>query len=116
MSISYRGLGAWSEKKLAEECYIKYVVAENDSERHLVIADGSRRIPSHADLVPEDTKLIGAGIANKVYGGDIKVRWGSDTCFDKFGYDKPADSNEAEQVLIEVKSSIGNWIKEVLNK
>lgn len=83
---------------------LKFVVVDRDGERFVRINEG-RKV--HAQLIPNDTTLIGGGFVNADKG--FLVEWGSNSCCNVKGYDRPRNRDEAEKVAIEVRDALTNW-------
>ncbi len=86
---------------------VKFVLAIIDEVRHLIFCDDSMY---HKDMVPSGATLVGGGIivgVNDRFG----YNWESDSCREKFGYDQPANPNEADAALKLVRETFTAWMK-----
>ncbi len=86
---------------------VKFVLAIIGEVRHLVFGYDS---VYHKDMVPNGATLIGGGGVVGVEGR-FGSYWGSDSCRKEFGYDQPANPNEADAALKLVKENFTAWMK-----
>lgn len=111
MELSVRG---GTEEETAKCNRMRFVVADEESKRHLVVFNDN--VPyNHSYFVPPGTKLVGGGKID-IDGRFFNIHWDSRSCREKYRYDRPADDTEAQQVLAEVKDTVQDWIQRTLNK
>ncbi|MBD3330267.1 hypothetical protein GF354_01920 [Candidatus Peregrinibacteria bacterium] len=109
MELSTRG---YDEEYTADSSALKFVVVDDSDKRQLIVSSVVCGLQHH-ELIPDNTHLIGGGkIMN--YGYAQQVFWNSPSCIEKHGYDRPLDTAEAAQVLMEVKKNIKEWMQKVL--
>ena len=100
------------EKETAESGRMRFVVADGAEQRELVlIQDFFPR--NHFHIIPPDTTLVGGGKI-RVDGKHLEAEWNSQSCREELGYDRPADAEERQRLLQEVRSVVADWLKRVL--
>ena len=101
-------------QEFAKRREAKFVVVSKEGVKHIVLGwYADFREKEHVDLIPKDSTLIGGGIIEPD-GESIQATWGSGTCMEQYGYDRPSDPSESEQILREVAETVQDWIKTTL--
>jgi len=89
---------------------VKFVLQKSDTEQQLTIATPFSG--EHIRLLSKDATLIGAGTITS-QGSNIEATWGSGSCLQRLGYDRPENPDDANTVLAEVRGSFEDWIKNI---
>src|SRR3989338_3456968 len=85
---------------------VKFVISEEISERVALLFYAMNE---HIDMVRDPSKFLGAG---RVGNNGETIYYGSQSCSERLGRDRPADPAVAEAVLIELKTAVQEMVKE----
>lgn len=97
----------FTEQDVRSNVKTKFVIGEREKQRLLIVSPPE---PLHILLLPYDQDLVGAGTIQRS-NDELSVEWGSNSCVEGFGFDRPRDNNEAERVITEVREAFSNWLK-----
>jgi hypothetical protein len=93
----------------------KFVLSEYDGFKTITLGPTD---VDHVRLFDDGETLIGGGRTFISIEDDevhCSADWGSGTCVEEKGYDRPKDDNEAEVVLNQTKTIIQNWVRSALS-
>ena len=97
------------DEKFARECLYKFVLEKIREDLMLTLLDTGGR---HSDHLTPDSDFIGAGFIRKNTHEVDELEWGSESCEEERGYDRP-DDDDQELLASEILQTVNRWLQEV---